>query len=218
MILKNPLRALCTQQPAKSLYLGSDQELPCSWRAFGWAESGVTILVASVVFLLSFAYFAHLAGDLPILREIRGFLFYRGWVQNISWWDAVFRPVGSYSSQSRIVVMLFMALQNGTCGFEPRCVNDGQNTLLAAAATLLFVHVNQLCGKRKIAFLVSVLWCMSIPAFAGALWQDTQFDKFAMIFSLLYLIILFHFMCRSSLVAINYISCNLLLFFFLFLA
>ena len=198
--------------------LESSRGKPASGCPVSRYNAAVTALIAASIFLSSLMFFAHVGADVPILRELRGYIYYGGWVNNIRWFDAVLRRTGSLGSEKRIVIMLFMGLERNICGFGPRCLNHSQDILLATAVLLLFLHVVQLFGSRRVGFIVSMLWCLSLAALEGALWQDTQFDKFAMIFGLLYLITLFHFLRRPVLLAFQYLVCNLLLLLLLFLA
>jgi hypothetical protein len=114
--------------------------------------------------------------------------------------------------------MLLFAAERHTCGFSARCVNDVQDALLAADATLLFLHIAQISGRRGLSFIVAILWCLSLPAMGAALWQSTQFDKLVMIFSLIYLMVLFHYVKLDKISVYQKILCNNLLLVFLFLA
>jgi len=178
----------------------------------------MTKLLAALIFLVALLFFDHLAADLPVLREMRGIIFYGGWIQSFSLWNEVAKPVGGISAASRMAAMLFSAFDARVCGFDARCVNTSQAMLLSAAACVLFIHLTQLLANRWVAALLALLWCLSLPAMEGGLWQATQLDKLAMSFSLLYLIVLFHFVRQPVRTATGYLGCNLLLVLLLFLA
>jgi hypothetical protein len=175
-------------------------------------------LLIGFVFLIALLFFDHFTADLPVLREMRGIIFYGGWLRSFSAWNEIAYPVGGISATSRTTAMLFSAVDAHVCGFDARCINVSQALLLSAAAGILFLHLTQLLANRWVAALLALLWCLSLPALEGALWQATQLDKLAMLFSLLYLIVLFHFIRRSKATVIAYICSNLLLIILLFVA
>jgi hypothetical protein len=178
----------------------------------------MTKLIPAIVFLIALLFFNYLAMDLPVLREMRGIIFYGGWIDHFSLWDEIARPTGDIGAGGRLIAMMVSALDARLCGFAPRCINITQATLLAIAATLLFIHLKQLLGDRWVAAILAVLWCLSLPALEGALWQATLLDKLAMSFSLAYLIVLFRFFRRPVTTSKDYIACNLALVLLLFFA
>jgi hypothetical protein len=176
------------------------------------------MLQAAIVFLAALLFFSHLAADLPVLREMRGVIFYDDWINHFSPWDELLYPVGGNSAATRVVGILFALLDARVCGFSAPCTNAGQAILLATAACLLFLHLVQLLDKSEVAVVLALSWCLSLAAIEGGLWQATQLDKLAMSFSLLYMIVLFHFVRHSKPSAAAYAACNLLLVVLLLLA
>lgn len=175
-------------------------------------------LLVALIFLVALLFFDHLMADLPVLREMRGIIFYGGWIQSFSLWNEIAYPIGRISAASRMAAMLFSAFDARVCGFDARCINTSQAMLLSATAGLLFLHLTQLLANRWAPALLALLWCLSLPALEGGLWQATQLDKLAMSFSLLYLIVLFRFIRQPETTATGYLSCNILLVLLLFLA
>jgi len=180
--------------------------------------SACSVLVAGLVFLMALLFFIQFSVDLPVLREMRGIIFYGGWISHFSIWDEIAHPVGGISAGSRMTAMLLSALDARVCGFDARCINTSQAMLMAVATSLLFLHLTQLLANRWVAALLALMWCLSLPALEAGLWQAIQLDKLAMSLSLLYLIVLFRFIREGKKKAPGYLSCNLLLVLLLLLA
>jgi hypothetical protein len=175
------------------------------------------VLLGATLFLACMLFFSNFTADLPALREMRGFIYYGGFLGGYSLWPEIAHPVGGIGAPSRMVAMLFSALDARICGFGARCNNLSQALLLASIAVALFVHLTQLLANRWVAAWLAALWCLSLPALEGSIWQATQLDKLAALFSLLYLIVL-HRIPRHGGRWPWRLGCNVLLVVLLFLA
>ena len=131
--------------------------------------------MSATIFFL--ALFLHM----PIGTEARDYVFYRGYLAQAGNWRDLFYPVGA---NGRLVSMALFAMSRDACGFGATCLNVVQIALLLLCVFFGAVHLHQLLRRPVLVACAMALWCLSLPVFSAGLWQATQHDKLAFMFSL----------------------------------
>lgn len=148
------------------------------------------IVITLLLFLVILSFYSMLFISAPILTEAREFVYQGRELGHFSWVEFLLAPHGY---NRRLTSMAFFAIQRDLCSFNSVYINLFQLILLSVCATLLFVHALQITKSEKIAGCSVFLWIFSAAAAETALWQATQHDKLALLFSFLALIMSYHF-------------------------
>ena len=131
--------------------------------------------MSATIFFL--AVFLHV----PIGTEARDHIFYHGYLAQAGDWRALFYPA---AADWRLVSMAVFAISRDACGLGATCLNVVQIALLLLCVFFGAVHLHQLLRRPVLVACAMALWCLSLPVFTAGLWQATQHDKLAFVFSL----------------------------------
>jgi len=153
------------------------QETPSS----GAASLRTTLAAGAAAVLLPLACYALLALELPVLTEARDYIHHGGWVREGPY-EALLRILEPTGQNTRYVSMLVFAGGKALCGYDARCVNALQLSLLGLGGGLIFLHLHQLTRRRFEPLLVTLLWFGAFATRSAAFWQATQHDKLALVF------------------------------------
>jgi hypothetical protein len=144
-----------------------------------WRISDRSDLLACVsLFALAMVGYANVFLHVPVLTEVRDFLFYQGWAASL--WHI---PIPS-GNDYRPFSWVFFAWQRDLFGFDPRAINLVQFALLGFCAVAGYIHLRQLELTPAKAWGASALWLFSFGAMHAAFWQATQHDKLGFLFTI----------------------------------
>jgi len=129
---------------------------------------------------LGIVFYGLYFSDLPVLTEARRYLFYAGFLDEISL-SEFFLPTGE---NRRPISMAIFAVQNRLFGLDANSINLTQFAFLGLGASLTYFHLAQLIRNRFIALSASMLWLFSLSSADAAFWQATQHDKLSVVFCL----------------------------------
>jgi hypothetical protein len=150
------------------------------------AGVGPDAIAGLSLFSLAMVCYAALFLGVPVLTEVRDFLFYQAWAASI--WHIPLPTGNDYRPFSWV----FFRWQRELFGFDPQPINLVQFALLGFCAVAGYTHLRQLELKPTRAFAASVLWLFSFAAMHAAFWQATQHDKLGFLLTIVTLSVALH--------------------------
>jgi len=144
------------------------------------------VLACVLLFALAIVCYTALFLRVPVLTEVRDFLYYQGWAASL--WHIPLPTGNDY----RPLSWVFFAWQRDLFGFDPQAINLVQFALLGLSAVAGYVHLRQLELEPANAFGASALWLLSFAAMHAAFWQATQHDKLGFLFIIVTLSVALH--------------------------